>query len=99
MIELTDDSLKQFVQEGDCVLFYYTDGCPMCPTVRKILAALGDIRSAQLCYEQCPESVRLCRVPGVPTVLTLRDGAVRESLPGFRPKEQYAKLMEGLANG
>ena len=96
MIELSDSSLRQFTQAGDCILFYYTDWCPMCPAVRDILRSLNIARCAQLCYDKCPRAVRLHEVPGVPTVLSLRGGALRESLPGFRPKEQYLKLTESL---
>jgi len=96
MVELNDSNLHQFTQAGDCILFYYTDWCPMCPAVRSILTELNPARWAQLCYDTCPESVRLHEVPGVPTVLSLRGGAVEEALPGFRPKEQYAALAESL---
>jgi len=95
MLELTDETLQDFVKAGPCLLLFSTSWCPMCPAVREIFAALKGVRCAQLCYDDCPEAVRLHEVPGVPTVVALREGA-RLVLPGFRPKEHYTALAAQL---
>ena len=96
MTQLTDESLRNFVKTGPCLLFYYTDWCPMCPAVREILATLPPcLRRAQLCYDDCPEAVCLHDVPGVPSVVALREGASLV-LPGLRPKEHYTTLAAQL---
>jgi len=93
MTDLTDDTLASFAEAGPCILFYYTDWCRLCPAVREILLRLPErCRVAQLRYEDCPRAVRLHGVPGVPTVLALRGGELLDSLPGYRPEEQYTAL-------
>ena len=95
MIELTDETLKEFAKDGPCLLFYYTDWCPMCSTVREILNKLN-VRCGQLCYDDCPNAVSLHEVPGVPTALALREGQVELAMPGLRPKEHYKALAAQL---
>ena len=95
MLELTDETLQGFVSAGPCLLFFYSDWCPMCPAVEKILAALESVRCAKLRFDDCPAAVRLHDVPGVPTVVALREGASLV-LPGFRPEEHYTTLAAQL---
>ena len=97
MTQLTDETLRDFVKAGPCMLFFYSSWCPMCPAVQEILAKIPGLRCAQLCYDDCPEAVCLHDVPGVPTVVGLREGASLV-LPGLRPKEHYATLATQLSS-
>ncbi|MDR0531436.1 MAG: thioredoxin family protein [Oscillospiraceae bacterium] len=100
MISLQDETIHT-LQSGSWLLFYYTDWCPLCPKLKELLEAMEQTKPpfsiAQIDFEQCPRSVQIYGVVGVPTVLALSNGALLEALPGMRPAEQYNALAARLA--
>lgn len=87
---LADPSLK--------VVDFYADWCNPCQAMMPILNELsseGDVPFYKVNVDELPDAAALHGIRGIPSLLIIKDGVVKETLAGKQSKE---KILACLAN-
>lgn len=78
MIELSDDTFKEFVASGTVLVDFYTRTCPPCrafvPTLQKVEPDYPNIAFGKLDASEHYETTKGFNISGVPTLIAFKDG-------------------------
>ncbi len=101
MQDLTDNNFTESLQHGKILLMFYTDWCPMCPSVTDMLYDLerkedGAFLFSRINHDDNPKAAEAFGVLGVPTVLAILDGAPLYGCAGILMPDVYRMMAEEL---
>ena len=103
MLELNTQKLVNLTQFERIILLFYTERCPLCPFTIQILDNLEKknntvVKFTKINTDIYPEIGKEYTIPGVPTVLSIKDGHMLQFFPGLRNEEQYQQMIDELLN-
>ena len=87
--------------EAPVVIDFHATWCGPCKVLSPILEELSDevagVEFVKLDVDQFPEIAGANQVMGVPTVVILKDGEVKERFVGVQPKETIKEKITALS--
>jgi thioredoxin 1 len=105
MLEVTDSTLENALQSGKYLLMFYTEWCPRCPPIMKMLQELeeteaGKFQFIKINFDTNPQARDFFQIPGVPVVLAIKNKAILAGWGGLTERYAYLKIInEILAEG
>ncbi len=103
MQELNDVTGPASISDGNYMLMFYTDWCPLCPPVISILSELekseaGKFVFAKIDFDKNPQSKEFFNIPGVPAVLAIKNRKVLHGWAGLKDAEFYRGVINRVLN-
>ena len=85
--ELKDNQLEEKILKADrpVILDFWNEGCGPCQALRPVLEEVS---------EEEKESAEHFRIMAAPTLLFIKDGAVKKKTLGFKSKESIQAIIE-----
>ena len=96
---LDSNNFNEEIAKGTVVVDFYAEWCPPCKMLGPIIEELAkDYEGrASVCKLNTDDSSELAKQYGVmsiPTVIIFKDGEVKESINGFKPKQELVKAID-----
>lgn len=96
-----ENNLKELMQEGFCIVDFYSDTCGPCkmlaPVLEKLESELPFINVIKVNISTYPAYAQEFDVHAVPTILFLNEGELKERALGFMTEAQIReKISEHL---
>ena len=96
---LDSNNFNEEIAKGTVVVDFYAEWCPPCKMLGPIIEDLAkDYEGrASVCKLNTDDSSELAKQYGVmsiPTVIIFKDGEVKESINGFKPKQELVKAID-----
>lgn len=95
---LTTDDFEKAVAKGRVLVDCYADWCGPCQMLSPIIEELSDEISDwdfyKLDTDAESEIMEKYEIMSIPTILLFSDGELKDSLVGFRSKEELKKILE-----
>ena len=99
-LAISDQTFDQEVLQSDLPVLvdFWAEWCGPCRTVGPTVEALADeyqglVKVTKLNVDENPEVVMQYGIRSIPTLMVFREGAVKETLLGVRPKDALAKML------
>ena len=98
--EILDTEIEEKVLKADhpVILDFWNQGCGPCQALRPVLEELSEEEKEITFYsiriDEGEEPVKRFRVMTAPTLLFIKDGAVKKKTIGFRSKESIRAVIE-----
>ncbi len=99
-LSISDQTFDQEVLQSDLPVLvdFWAEWCGPCRTVGPTVEALADeyqglVKVTKLNVDENPEVVMQYGIRGIPTLMVFREGAVKETLLGVRPKDALAEML------
>ena len=96
--ELKDNQLEEKILKADrpVILDFWNEGCGPCQALGPVLEELSekDIDFYSIQIAQGKESAEHFRIMAAPTLLFIKDGAVKKKTLGFKSKESIQAIIE-----
>ncbi len=99
-LPISDQTFNQEVLQSDLPVLvdFWAEWCGPCRTVGPTVEALADeyqglVKVTKLNVDENPEVVMQYGIRSIPTLMVFREGAVKETLLGVRPKDALAKML------
>ncbi|HSG63870.1 MAG TPA: thioredoxin [Gammaproteobacteria bacterium] len=100
-VTLTDASFDTEVLESDkpVLIDFWAAWCGPCRMVAPVIDALaseydGKAKIAKLNVDENPEVSRRFNIRSIPTLMVFKDGELKETAVGVRPKPQLEQLLD-----
>ena len=76
MIELTDETFKEQIKEGNVIVDCYANWCGVCKMLKPKLEAMNlpDYKIMFLDVDKCPKTAQELGISNLPTVIVFNDG-------------------------
>ena len=96
---LDSNNFNEEIAKGTVVVDFYAEWCPPCKMLGPIIEELAkDYEGrASVCKLNTDDSSELAKQYGVmsiPTVIIFKDGEAKESINGFKPKQELVKAID-----
>lgn len=95
---LTTDDFEKAVAKGRVLVDCYADWCGPCQMLSPIIEELSDEISDwdfyKLDTDAESEIMEKYEIMSIPTILLFSDGELKDSLVGFKSKEELKKILE-----
>ena len=99
MKNINTEEFKELIQ-GKAVIQFSATWCGPCKVLSPILEELNNeidgVEFVKLDVDQHPQNAGQNQVMGVPTVVILKDGEVKERFVGVQPKEVIKEKIDAL---
>ena len=102
-ITLTKQNFEEEVLKSDkpVLVDFWATWCGPCRMVGPIVEELaseyaGRVKVGKVNVDDEMELAAQYRISSIPSLLFFKDGAVVEQLVGFRPKEEFTKILDTL---
>ena len=106
VIELTEDSWKEDVEESDgvTVVDFWAPWCGPCRVVGPVIEELageyeGEVRFGKLNVDDNPEIAAAFSIRSIPTIGFFRDGEAVGAVVGAYPKDALKDVIEQVRRG
>ena len=100
VVEINADNFKEKVR-GKCVVDFFATWCPPCKMLAPVLEEVSNEQKGVAFYKvNVDENVSLASEYGiahVPTLILFENGAPKNKISGFVPKENLEKFIQGTA--
>ena len=98
VLELNDSNVVKTMENGNFMLMFYAEWCPLVPPIFEILNELEQqegecFQFAKIHFDFCPEAVKYYGIPGVPTVLAIKNGVVLRGWAGLTDAVAYRNIV------
>lgn len=94
MLELNDENFEREVLKSEQLVLvdFWMPGCKAClamtPVIEEVAKELNDrVKAGKLNVAENPETAKVYKIPGVPTLIIFKDGKPIEKAVGLRPKQ------------
>ena len=101
VVQLTDATFDAEVTNSDkpVLIDFWAEWCGPCRMVAPIIDALaedydGKVKVAKLNVDENPQVSRRFNIRSIPTLLLFKNGELKETAIGLRPKPQLEQLLE-----
>jgi thioredoxin 1 len=101
VVKLTDATFDTEVTQADTpvLIDFWAEWCGPCRMVAPIIDALaedydGKVKIAKLNVDENPEISRRFNIRSIPTLLLFKNGELKETAIGLRPKPQLEQLLD-----
>jgi thioredoxin 1 len=101
VVKLTDANFETEIANAEqpVLIDFWAEWCGPCRMVAPILDALaedydGKAKIAKLNVDENPEVSRRFNIRSIPTLLLFKDGELKETAIGLRPKPQLEQLLD-----
>lgn len=98
---LTADNFEQLVTDSDVPVLvdFWATWCGPCRMMSPVIEELekeykGKIKVGKVNVDEQPELSARFRIMSIPTLIYFENGEVKETLIGFRPKEEIKSLLQ-----
>jgi thioredoxin 1 len=97
-ITLNNDNFEEVIKTNDKVLVdFWATWCGPCkmiaPHIEKIAEERDDIAVGKVNVDDCPEIAIKYNIVSIPTLLIFKDGALSDTLIGYRTKDEIEKYL------
>ena len=103
MLELNDKNFEREVlkSEQPILVDFWMPGCKPCLAMAPIIEEMakefkGRVIVGKLNVAENPETAKVYRIPGVPTLIIFKDGKPIEKAVGLRPKQILIDKLNSL---
>jgi thioredoxin 1 len=100
-VTLTDATFDTEVLESDkpVLIDFWAEWCGPCRMVAPVIDALaseyeGKIKVGKVNVDQNPDVSRRFNIRSIPTLMVFKDGELKETTVGARPKAQLEQLLD-----
>jgi len=100
-ITITKDNFEQEVikSEQPVLVDFWASWCGPCKMLSPVISELaeeyeGRVKVGKVNVDEEPELASAFRVASIPTVVLFKDGEVKETSVGYRPKQQLKDMIE-----
>jgi len=101
VVKLTDATFDAEVTSSDkpVLIDFWAEWCGPCRMVAPIVESLaedyvGKVKVAKLNVDENPQVSRRFNIRSIPTLLLFKDGELKETAIGLRPKPQLEQLLD-----
>lgn len=99
IINATDATFKENVQEGVVLVDFWAPWCGPCKMIAPVLEELdgeieGKAKIVKVDVDDNQGTAGEFGIMSIPTLLLFKDGEVVDKVVGFQPKEALAQLIE-----
>jgi thioredoxin 1 len=101
MLHLTDDDLERQIAEAELPVLvdFWGDDCPPCERLAPIYQELAQDYRERVVFAKLHtgENARVSNklsIRGTPTLILFKDGAVADTIIGFRPKVELQEWLD-----
>jgi len=100
-ITITKDNFEREVikSEQPVLVDFWASWCGPCKMLSPVISELaeeyeGRVKVGKVNVDEEPELASAFRVASIPTVVLFKDGEVKETSVGYRPKQQLKDMIE-----
>lgn len=100
-VTITKDNFEQEVikSEQPVLVDFWASWCGPCKMLSPVISELaeeyeGRVKVGKVNVDEEPELASAFRVASIPTVVLFKDGEVKETSVGYRPKQQLKDMIE-----
>lgn len=102
VIELTDSTFKEFIDNKQITLIYFwAEWCGYCtkfaPTV-EALASETDIELGKVNVDNCPETFLKYKEKYIPMIIIFKNGEIQDKIVGTTPKEEILERIKKIGS-
>ena len=100
MLEINDKNFNQEVmgEEKLVVADFWASWCGPCkmltPVLEEVSKEMKNVKFVKINVDENPALSQKFRVSSIPTVMVFKDGALKDTMVGFRRKEDIVKMVE-----
>lgn len=98
VIEATDDSFKDIISEGICLVDFSAEWCGPCKAQMPILEDLAskneNIKVVKVDIEKCSRTAQDMKVRSIPTIMFFKDGNEERTLIGLKKIEELQEEID-----
>ena len=103
MRAISDQQFKECLEKkGLFLVDIWAEWCGPCKRLMPVLEELSksysneEIEFVKLNADESPETCAQLNIRGIPTVILIKDGVVKETLMGVKSSEDYKAIIESL---
>lgn len=97
LIYAEEKNLKELMQEGFCIVDFYSDTCGPCkmlaPVLEKLESELPFVNVIKVNISTYPAYAQEFEIHAVPTILFVNDGELKERTLGFMTEAQLREKI------
>ena len=95
----TDGDFEEQTKSGVVLVDFWAEWCGPCRRIAPIVAELaaeydGRITIGKMNVDENPTVPQRFMVRGIPTLLLFKNGDLKETIVGLKPKEELAQIVE-----
>ena len=100
MLEINDKNFNQEVmgEEKLVVADFWASWCGPCkmltPVLEEVSKEMKNVKFVKINVDENPALSQKFRGSSIPTVMVFKDGALKDTMVGFRRKEDIVKMVE-----
>lgn len=100
IINLTKDSYHNEVMETEkvVVIDFWATWCGPCkmmaPVVEEVAKDYPDVKVCKVNVDEEPELSNAFKIVSIPTIVVIKNGEIIDSVVGYRPKEDFEKIIK-----
>lgn len=100
IINLTKDSYHNEVMETEkvVVIDFWATWCGPCkmmaPVVEEVAKDYPDVKVCKVNVDEEPELSNAFKIVSIPTIVVIKNGEIIDSVVGYGPKEDIAKIIK-----
>ncbi|MBU1088637.1 thioredoxin [Patescibacteria group bacterium] len=100
MINANDENFKEEIldHDGKVLVDFWAPWCGPCQMLAPVIEELGKemegkIKIVKVNVDESPKTSSQYNISSIPNVILFENGEIKNSLLGFRQKEEYLKLI------
>lgn len=104
VVEFVDTDFPDNFAKGVVLVDFWAEWCSPCNRLAPTINALSDkydgqVTVAKMDVDKNPETFKTFGIKGIPTVVILEDGEIRDKITGLQPQETFEKVLDSIIEG